>query len=119
MSARKVTAELIHSKIESVVYFNAGAVNTTPVTEDVQRELNLVTHCIIVLQNGFKVEGTSACVDPSSYDKALGEKFAFENAFEKIWPLEGYLLKEQMYQEQETADMLADLNGDDCDGCKI
>lgn len=119
MSARKVTADLIHSKIKSVVYFNAGAANTTPVTEDVQRELSLITHCVIVLQNGFKVEGTSACVDPASYNEAIGQDLAFQAAFEKIWPLEGYLLKEQMYQEQETADMLADLNEGDCDGCKI
>lgn len=122
MSARKVTADHIHSCISEVFYINAGdAVRAqgVPFKSESISELHLVTVCIIILKNGFKVEGVSACVDPSSYDKALGEKFAFENAFEKIWQLEGYLLKEQMYQEQETADMLADLADGDCDGCKI
>lgn len=57
-----------------------------------------VTGCWAFLPNGFQVGyGESACVDPSNFDAALGEKYAKErclhNAENKLWELEGYLLK--------------------------
>lgn len=98
-----VTKEGLESLIRGVYYINAGqAVWTgegeTPPVADLA-ELKLVTICIIILNSGFKVEGTSACVDPANYNKELGEKFAYENAFEKLWQLEGYSLKKQMAGE--------------------
>ena len=57
-----------------------------------------VTGCWAFLPNGFQVGyGESACVDPTNYDKELGEKYAKErcldNAENKLWELEGFLLK--------------------------
>ncbi len=57
-----------------------------------------VTGCWAFLPNGFQVGyGESACVDPNNFDLALGEKYAKErcliNAENKLWELEGYLLK--------------------------
>lgn len=57
-----------------------------------------VTVCCAFLPNGFQVAtGESACVDPANYDQELGEKYAKERAVkiagDKIWELEGYLLK--------------------------
>lgn len=52
--------------------------------------------CFLTLRNGFIVTGESACADPSAYDQATGEKYARENAVEKIWTLEGYLLRERL-----------------------
>lgn len=57
-----------------------------------------VTGCWAYLPNGFKVGyGESACVDPSNYNEADGQKYAKErciqNATNKLWELEGYLLK--------------------------
>ena len=95
----KVTKELIDSKIRQVYYINAGAAvsnSDQPQNAEDLAELNLVTICIIILQSGFKVEGVSACVDPANYDQELGQKYAYENAYEKLWQLEGYYLKEQM-----------------------
>lgn len=57
-----------------------------------------MTHCRITLENGFVVTGESSCVSPENFNKALGEKYAFENAAEKIWALEGYLLKQKLYE---------------------
>ncbi len=59
------------------------------------------TICQLVLENGFSIEGQSACVDPANYNQALGEKYAFENAIDKMWPLEGYLLAETIYQHSK------------------
>lgn len=56
------------------------------------------TVCQLTLENGYTVLGTSACVDPTQYNQALGEKYAYEDAINKMWPLEGYLLAEQRFQ---------------------
>lgn len=56
------------------------------------------TVCQITLENGYTLTGTSACVDPTSYNQAIGEKIAFDNAFEKLWELEGYLLKQRRFE---------------------
>jgi hypothetical protein len=56
------------------------------------------TVCQLRMVNGYTVLGTSACVDPTKYNQALGEKYAYEDAINKCWPLEGYLLAERRYQ---------------------
>ena len=39
-------------------------------------------------------------MDPAHFNQEKGEAKAYEDAFRKLWPLEGYLLAEEMYQEQ-------------------
>lgn len=60
-----------------------------------------LTHCVITLPCGYTVTGESACVDPANYDKELGEKYALEQAVEKLWPLEGYLLAWRLHSRAE------------------
>ena len=55
-----------------------------------------LTVCCLTLQNGFTVVGDSACASPENFDAGLGRKIARGNAREKIWALEGYLLKERL-----------------------
>lgn len=55
------------------------------------------TVCQLFMENGYVILGTSACVDPAKFNKALGEKYAYEDAINKAWPLEGYLLAEQHF----------------------
>jgi len=55
-----------------------------------------LTVCVLTLENGFNVTGESACVSPENFNKEIGEKIARDNAIDKIWTLEGYLLKEQL-----------------------
>lgn len=55
------------------------------------------TLCVVNTENGFTVVGKSACVDAREYNKALGEKYAFEDVVEQMWELEGYLLKQERY----------------------
>jgi hypothetical protein len=59
------------------------------------------TVCQIFMENGYVVLGTSACVDPNNFSAATGEKYAFEDAVNKLWPLEGYLLAEEIYQRSK------------------
>lgn len=56
------------------------------------------TFCQVDMVNGYTIWGMSACVDPTKYNQALGEKYSFEDALNKAWPLEGYLLAERRHQ---------------------
>ena len=57
------------------------------------------TICQLFMENGYVILGTSACVDKTKYNQALGEKYSYEDAINKAWPLEGYLLAQQMYED--------------------
>ncbi len=55
-----------------------------------------LTICVLTLKNGFSLVGESACADPACYNQALCESLARANALNKAWPLEGYLLRQQI-----------------------
>ncbi|ENY3728398.1 Gp49 family protein [Enterobacter kobei] len=59
-------------------------------------ELKLLTFCVLVLKNGFTVTGESSCASPENFDEEIGRKITRQNAVNKIWMLEGYLLKEKL-----------------------
>ena len=74
---RKLTKEFLESEIDTVEYNRFGDTNT---------------HCTIKTKSGFSFTGESACVDPNNYNKELGEKYAYENAFNKMWTPYGFWL---------------------------
>ncbi len=78
--AERVTPEYIKSRIAATTFTRIG---------------ETVTHCRIVLDNGFSVSGESACVNPENYNQQIGEKIAYDNAFRQLWPLFGFLLAEK------------------------
>lgn len=123
-----VSKESIEDKIKSVYYFNgadavkSAFVDPSALPADDLANLGLVTYCIIILENGFKVEGVSACVDPTIYDEWKGRQYAYENAFDKIWEMEGYLLRQVLHEQAQSQAMLKGfLEDDNCEGggCKI
>lgn len=67
-----------------------------------RHEGTTLTTCILTLRNGFQVTGESACASPENFSEAVGNKVARENAFAKVWTLEGYLLKERLFQAAST-----------------
>jgi len=85
----RVSLESLHERIRSIEYFYPTAAPQ-------------FTVAIVVLDNGFVISGESACADPKNFDKELGQKFAVESAVRKIWPLEGYLLREQLHKGLKT-----------------
>jgi uncharacterized protein YodC (DUF2158 family) len=91
MSNNRITENLIKEKLKNVEY-NVYALEGGP----------RMTICFITLDNGFIVHGMSACVDPANYDEFLGESIAYKEAFEKIWQLEGYLLREKLYGDSKS-----------------
>lgn len=58
------------------------------------------TICSIVLDNGYSVRGESACVDPANFNVEAGKHYALKSAFNKLWPLFGFLLAERLHQEK-------------------
>ena len=55
-----------------------------------------LTVACLTLRNGFTVTGESACASPENFDAELGCEIARAQAVNKIWMLEGYLLKESL-----------------------
>ncbi len=56
-----------------------------------------MTVCCLTLKNGFQVIGESAAASPENFNEEIGRKISRENARNKIWALEGYLLRNQLY----------------------
>ena len=80
----RVTVSAMQNKVKMTVYQRLEGTTTTI--------------CQITLENGYTLIGTSACVDPKEYNQALGEKYAYERAFEQLWALEGYLLRQRRFE---------------------
>lgn len=74
-----------------------------------------VTVCVLMLRNGFTVTGESACASPANFDEAIGRKIARENARAKIWPLEGYLLRERLTEANQPVDFRDRVRGEKAD----
>ena len=68
-----------------------------------------MTICVLTLRNGFQVTGQSACVDLANFNQQKGESVARENALNRVWELEGYLLRERMMQEQRASLQFAEM----------
>lgn len=106
LNAPHITLEHIESCIALECYTTGDCFSvwhyTIESTEEKQRlleKLSLLTVCVLVLKNGFTVTGESACVSPENFNEARGRKIARQNAVEKIWMLEGYLLNDRLFEQ--------------------
>lgn len=59
--------------------------------------LGTLSICILVMQNGFTVIGSSAPVSPQNYDADLGARLAYDDCIRQLWPLMGYALGDRIY----------------------
>lgn len=108
LTAARITPERIDEVIASTHYFTAsdGELGAYKHNDDVYQgsrpndlsveALPLLTFCVLVLRNGFTVTGESACASPENFDAEIGRDIAKRNACDKIWVLEGYLLKQML-----------------------
>ena len=113
LTAPRVTPQHIESIIASENYFTAAdgiagrhQYLTDTKSDDekidslkIPEQTSLLTFCVLVLKNGFTVTGESACASPENFDAEIGRKIARENAVNKIWMLEGYLLKQKLSEQ--------------------
>lgn len=82
-TAPRLTPEMIDNTIKSEQYHIF--------------EGTTLTVCVLTLQNGYTVTGESAAVSADNFDEEIGRKIARDNARNKIWQLEGYLLRNKLY----------------------
>ncbi len=66
-------------------------------------EGSTLTVCVIELNNGCTLTGTSNVIDPANYDQDLGEQAAYSNTVNQLWEREGYALKRDMISLVERA----------------
>lgn len=83
LNAPRLTPELIDSVIKEEHYY------IFPGTT--------VTVCCLILRNDFGVIGESAAISRENFDESIGRRMARENARNKIWALEGYLLRDRLH----------------------
>ena len=93
LTAPRVTPTDIEAEIAGEYYFTAASA-----TRDCPQlpSLALLTFCVLVLRNGFTVTGESACANPENFNAEIGQKIARTNATNKIWPLLGFRLRDQL-----------------------
>lgn len=108
-TAARVTPEVIQNLIVHEQYINGDvkahftdhiAAHGDSEKQQILESLRLITICILVLKNGFTVTGESACASPENFDAEIGRKIARQNAVNKIWLLEGYLLKQRLHEQK-------------------
>lgn len=92
-NAPRLTPDMIDAKIKAIAYTHFAGTTTTV--------------CAIQLQNDFVVIGESAAASPENFDEEIGRQIAFQSARAKIWPLEGYLLRETLHQAELEASLQA------------
>lgn len=112
LNAPRLSPIAIEKTITSEHYFTAadgalGFLSTTdahPVAAflSLPQSLHSLTFCVLVLRNGYTVTGESAPVSAENFDSELGRKIARQHAIDKIWALEGYLLRQRLYEGKET-----------------
>lgn len=97
-TAPRVTPSDIEANIAEEYYFTAdeGVANSDQAYPAYSTALEMLTLCVLVLENGFVVTGESACASSENFDAEVGRKIARQNAVQKIWPLMGYALKERL-----------------------
>ena len=85
LTAPRLTPAHIDSVIKEIKYYHVP--ETTTII------------CSLILVNGFVVNGEAASASKENFDAGIGRKIAYNNARDKIWQLEGYLLKQKLYEK--------------------
>lgn len=92
-TAPRVTEESIKAKIASVHY------------ETIVMGETIGTLCIITMKNGWMQTGFAAPASVGNFDKDVGQRYAYDNAFKPLWQLEGYLLRDTLHMNANAIDM--------------
>ena len=90
--APRVTLVRVEGVIDDVSYYVFPSTN--------------LTVCCIKLTNGFTVTGEAACASDGNFNAELGRRIAYTKAKDKIWMLEGYLLRQQLFDEAQALEQV-------------
>lgn len=101
----KIVPKLTPANIEAVIvgehFFTAShgidGAYVPHLSPRIPEGMERVTFCVLTLRNGTKVTGVNhGPVSAANFDAAIGRQYARANAVEKVWELEGYLLRERL-----------------------
>ena len=81
----KITKEFLESEIQEVKYTQMG---------------DRLTHCLITTKSGSLFSGESVVVDVANFNKELGEKYAYERAFNSMWQPYGFWSHQKLNKEK-------------------
>lgn len=82
LTAKRITPEMLDAEIAGEDYHVFPG--------------SCLTVCCLTLKNGFTVTGESACASPENFSAEIGRKIARSSAREKLWPLLGFRLRDQL-----------------------
>ncbi len=89
LTAPRVTLDGLHDKIKGV-----------EICKFVSASGQVMRWAVLQMENGFAVTGKPSCaVSSENDDQELGIKIAISNAQDEVWALEGYLLKQKLFEE--------------------
>jgi hypothetical protein len=66
----------------------------------INKQLALLSVCILVLRNGFVVIGKSAPASPANFDRQMGRQLAYDDCRRQLWPLMGFSLRETLHRAE-------------------
>ena len=100
-TAPRVSLQSMKDKVAGEYYFTANAAlralnHSEGADYPYHHSLDLLTICLLVMQNGFTIIGKSAPASPENFDPEKGKAFAYEDAIKQLWPLEGYALRDRL-----------------------
>lgn len=82
-----ISAERVNDLVKTVEYYHFRGSTTTA--------------CCLVLTNGYSVVGTSSAGNPDEFDIVLGQKYAREDADEKVRGLLAFVDREVAHAAQQ------------------
>ena len=104
-TAPRVTLDMIKDSIMVTYYIDGQRIAQHASHTDVSGKqvpfppnLEVFTVCMVVVRNGFIVLGKSAPASPENYNSDIGRQFAYDDAIKQLWQLQGYALRETLYQ---------------------
>lgn len=62
------------------------------------------TACLITLENGFEIVGTSACVRPEDFDPEIGKYYALVDALRKLGENVGFYQQMKLFKSKKEVD---------------
>lgn len=79
----RVSLDMMKSRVASVEYIYP-------------KSIPHMTIAIVLLDNGYALQGMSAPADPQNFNEDKGREFAYEDALRKLWALEAYVMRDYL-----------------------
>jgi hypothetical protein len=55
-----------------------------------------MTIAVVILDNGYALQGKSAPADPANFNEDTGKQYAYEDAMRQLWALEAYVMRDYL-----------------------